>query len=234
MTLRILILLPWLLFGLPTARAAHTKLDKPNVVFILADDLGVRDLALYGSKFYETPNIDALATHGMKFTQAYAASPLCSPTRASIMTGLFPARIGITAPACHEPQEILNKGLCAKAPPQQKALTAQSLTRLNRDYYTLAKAMKEAGYATGHFGKWHLGPEPYSPLQQGFDFDIPHTFAPSPMPKGYFYPFPVWKNRGKPGDNLEDLVCDEAVKFIADHKDHPFYLNYWAFEVHSP
>ncbi len=208
---------------------------KPNVVFILADDLGVNDLSLYGSKFHETPNIDALAQRGMKFNQAYSAAPICSPTRASIMTGLFPARIGITEPDCHLPKVVLDKHLNPTSPPAQKALTAESLTRLKTSYYTLAKAFKEDGYTTAHFGKWHLGPEPYSPLQQGFDTDVPHTSAPSPLPNGFFYPFPVWKNHGKPGDNLEDDLCDEAVKFIGQQsKDKPFFLNYWAFEVHSP
>ncbi len=211
-----------------------SAIDRPNVVFILADDLGVNDLSLYGSKFHETPNIDALAKRGMVFTQAYSANPLCSPTRSSIMTGLYPSRIGITAPNCHLPEEILEKHLVTKATPNQKALGAQSLTRLKQDYFTLAEAFKANGYATAHFGKWHLGPEPYSPLQQGFDSDIPHTSAPSPLGKGFFYPFPVWPNHGKPGDNLEDLLCDEAVKYIDQHKSEPFFLNYWAFEVHSP
>ena len=209
--------------------------SKPNVVFILADDLGVNDLSLYGSKFHETPNIDALARRGLKFNQAYSAAPICSPTRASIMTGLYPARIGITQPDCHLPKVVLDKHLNPTSPPAQKALTAESLTRLKTSYYTLAEAFKEDGYTTAHFGKWHLGPEPYSPLQHGFDSDIPHTSAPSPLPNGFFYPFPVWKNHGKPGDNLEDDLCDEAVNFIAQQpKDKPFFLNYWAFEVHSP
>lgn len=208
--------------------------NKPNVVFILGDDLGISDLSLYGSKFHETPNIDALAKRGMTFTQAYSANPLCSPTRSSIMTGLFPSRIGITEPACHLPKEVLEKHLVESAKPNQKALGAESLTRLKGEYYTLAEAFKANGYATGHFGKWHLGPEPYSPLEQGFDLDIPHTSAPSPLPKGFFYPFPVWKDHGKPGDNLEDLLCDEAVKYIDQHKSEPFFLNYWSFEVHSP
>lgn len=216
------------------APLAAQSAGQPNVVFILADDLGVNDLSLYGSKFHETPNIDALARRGVKFNQAYSASPLCSPTRSSIMTGLYPARTGITEPVCHLPKEVLEKHLVAVAAPNQKALTAEGLTRLQTNYYTLAEAFKAAGYVTGHFGKWHLGPEPYSPLQQGFDIDIPHTAAPSPLGKGFFYPFPVWPGHGKPGDNLEDLVADEAVKFIAHHKDQPFFLNYWAFEVHSP
>jgi arylsulfatase A-like enzyme len=206
---------------------------KLNVVFILADDLGWRDLGCYGSTFHETPHIDALARRGLRFTQAYAASPLCSPTRASLLTGLYPARLGITAPECHLSQEVLQKGLAKEAPGQAMRL-AQSVTRLKTDYYTLAKAFRAAGYATGHFGKWHLGPEPYSPLQHGFDVDVPHTSAPGPLMNGYFHPFPVWKNHGKAGDNLEDLLAEEAAQFIAQNKARPFFLNYWAFEVHSP
>ena len=207
---------------------------RPNVVFILADDLGWNDVGCYGSTFYETPNIDALAKSGMRFTQAYAASPVCSPTRASILTGLYPARIGITAPVCEAPEVVLEKGLEPRARPDRKMLAAKSITRLKREYYTLAEAFKDAGYVTGHFGKWHLGREPYSPLQQGFDVDVPHTLAPSPLPNGFFYPFPVWKGHGKPGDNLEDLVADEAVEFIEKNRARRFFLNYWAFEVHSP
>ncbi len=207
---------------------------KPNIVFILADDVGVNDLSLYGSTFFESPNIDQLAKDGMKFTQAYSASPLCSPTRASIMTGLYPARIGITAPDCHLPKPLLEKQLVGSAAPNQKALSAESITRFDTKYFTLAEAFKADGYSTAHFGKWHLGPVPFSPLEHGFDTDMPHTFQPSPLGAGYFYPFPVWKNHGKPGDNLEDLVADEAVKFIEEHKDKPFFLNYWSFQAHSP
>lgn len=217
----------------PATIAAATK-ARPNVVFILADDLGVNDLALYGSTFHETPNIDTLGKRGMKFSRAYSASPLCSPTRSSILTGLYPARIGITAPNCHLPEVVLEKAAATRAAPAQKALPAASVTRLKTEYYTLAKAFKADGYTTAHFGKWHLGAEPFSPLEHGFDTDIPHTSAPSPLGKGFFHPFPVWKNHGKPGDHLEDLLADAAVAFIAKNKDRPFFLNYWAFEVHSP
>lgn len=222
-----------LLVALAISAAARAE-TKPNVVFILADDLGWNDLSLYGSGFHETPNIDALSKRGMKFNRAYSASPLCSPTRASILTGLNPARIGITAPTCHLPETILEKGLIQNAAPSIKTLTANSITRFKTDYYTLSEAFKDNGYITAHFGKWHLGPEPYSPLQHGFDTDVPHTPAPSPLGNGFFHPFPVWKNHGKPGDNLEDLIADEAVEFIAEHKDRPFFLNYWAFQPHSP
>src|SRR5512140_3473048 len=174
---------------------------RPNIIFILADDLGWRDVGCFGSSFHKTPNIDALAKRGMLFTQAYAANPLCSPTRASIQTGLYPARIGITAPVCHLPQVVLEEKLIEPGRPDHRALEAGSATRLKTEYVTLAEVLKSAGYATGHFGKWHLGPEPYSPIQQGFDTDIPHW--PGPGPSNYIAPWkqPQFKLPAKPGDD---------------------------------
>lgn len=206
----------------------------PNVVFILADDLGWKDLGSYGSTFYETPNIDALAERGMRFTQAYVASPLCAPARSSIITGLDPARTGMTFPDIGHQVVRLEKGLHPSAPPDEPFLYADPVTVLSTDYFTLGKAFKEAGYATGHYGKWHLGNPPYSPLQHGFDIDIPHTNAPGPLLHGFFYPFPIWPGHGEPGDHLEDLLAVEAARFILENKDRPFFLNYWAFQVHSP
>lgn len=216
--------------------AQAAEVVRPNIVFILADDLGWRDLGCFGSTYYKTPNIDALAARGMKFTQAYAANPLCSPTRASIMTGLYPARLGITTPSCHMPQVILQATLPARAAADKKCLTPTSVTRLNTNYVTLADTLKSAGYATGHFGKWHLGAEPYSPLQHGFEVDVPHWHGPGPA-GSYIAPwkFPVTLNfTGQPGEHIEDRMASEAVKFIKANKNHPFYLNYWAFSVHSP
>ncbi|HUS91116.1 MAG TPA: sulfatase [Phycisphaerae bacterium] len=213
--------------------AAATGKRKPNVLFILADDLGWRDTSLYGSRFYETPNIDALAKRGVMFTQAYAANPLCSPTRASIMTGLYPARIGITTPACHLKQEVFEQTLPAAAAPHVKALTPASATRLRQEYFTLAEALQAAGYATGHFGKWHLGHEPYDPLHQGFEVDFPHW--PGPGPAGsYVAPWRFPKLKGAAGEHIEDRVGQEVVKFIRAHKDRPFFASYWCFSVHSP
>ncbi|MGL6074462.1 MAG: sulfatase [Fimbriiglobus sp.] len=207
---------------------------RPNIVFILADDLGGHDLGCYGSTFHQSPHVDALAKRGMLFTNAYSASPLCSPTRSSILTGLAPARIGITAPNCHLPEVVLEKKLVPGGP-NAKVLNAQTLTRLKTDYITLPKVLKSAGYRTGHFGKWHLGAEPYSPLQHGFDVDMPHTPGPGPGGgNGYFAPWQWWKGEGKPGDHIDDRMGEEAAKFIAANKDKPFYLNYWAFGVHSP
>jgi arylsulfatase A-like enzyme len=216
--------------------------DKPNIIFILADDLGAHDLGCFGSTFYETPNIDRLAKRGTRFTQAYAASPLCSPTRSSILTGQYPARTGITAPVCHLPTVQLEKSLTKNENGKVRLLDASSLTRLKPEYFTLAEAFKEAGYATAHFGKWHLGHnlkpgDHYEPMDQGFDSDFPHTpNAPGPG-NSYLAPWKFIKDptiTDEVGVNIEDRMSKEAAKYIAAHKAKPFYLNYWAFSVHSP
>ncbi|MDF1845479.1 MAG: sulfatase [Rubripirellula sp.] len=210
---------------------------KPNVVLILADDLGWSDTTLFGTtQFYQTPNIERLAARGMTFTRAYSASPLCSPTRASVLTGLSPARHGITSPSCHLPAVILKATPKASGPPDAKATVLTSVSRLDTKYYTLAETLKDNGYATGHFGKWHLGAEPYSPLQHGFDVDVPHH--PGPGPAGsYVAP---WKFKDFdhdpdiPDEHIEDRMAKEAVAFMEKHRDEPFFLNYWMFSVHAP
>jgi arylsulfatase A-like enzyme len=208
---------------------------QPNVIVILADDLGWSDTLLYGkTTFYQTPNIERLAKRGMTFTRAYSASPLCSPTRSALLTGLSPARTGITVPNCHEPRVVLQATTGKKAPVDQKAIQPDPPTRLKTEYRTLAETLKDAGYATAHFGKWHLGPEPYSPLQQGFDFDLPHH--PGPGPAGSFvapWKFAKFKEKS-PGEHIEDRMAAEAVAWMEQQKGKPFYLNYWMFSVHAP
>ena len=226
-----------LLASLPALHAADTTGRRPNVIIILADDLGWSDTTLFGAtKFYQTPNVERLAKRGVIFSQAYSASPLCSPTRSAILTGLSPARTGITTPNCHEAQVVLEAAPGKNASPDQKSIQPTPPTRLKTDYHTLSKSLKAAGYATGHFGKWHLGPEPYSALQQGFDVDVPHW--PGPGPAGsYVAP---WKFKdfdadpGVPDQHIEDRMAKEAVAFMEKHKDEPFYLNYWMFSVHAP
>ncbi len=208
---------------------------KPNIVFILADDLGWADTTLYGhTKLYKTPNLERLAKRGMTFDHAYSASPLCSPTRSSILTGQHPARTGITVPNCHEPQVVLQATTGKAAPPSKKSIAPDPPTRLNTTWPTLSKALKSAGYATGHFGKWHLGPEPYSALQHGFDVDVPHY--PGPGPAGSYvapWKFPDFDPQ-TPDEHIEDRMAKEAVAFMEKHKDEPFFLNYWMFSVHAP
>lgn len=219
----------------PFAQVTAAETTRPNIVFILADDLGWSDTTLYGTtKFYRTPNLERLAKRGVVFTHAYSASPLCSPTRASILTGQSPARIGITAPNCHLPEVRLKAAVQPKAAPANKVRETISATRLDTAYFTLPEALKQAGYATAHFGKWHLGAEPYSPLQQGFDVDLPHWAGPGPA-GSYLAP---WKFKDfsprKPHEHIEDRMGDEAVAWMEKNKDHPFFLNYWQFSVHAP
>ncbi|MEY3898802.1 MAG: Arylsulfatase [Verrucomicrobiota bacterium] len=221
------------LVSLPTGLAAA---GKPNIVFILADDLGWADTTLNGqTKIYQTPNLERLAKRGMTFNRAYSASPLCSPTRSAVLTGLSPARTGITTPNCHLPQVVLT-ATPGKGNPNSKSTTPESVSRLNTTYQTLPKSLKAAGYATGHFGKWHLGPKPYSPLEHSFDVDLPHTSGPGPA-GSYVAP---WKFKdfdadpAIPDEHIEDRMAKEAVAFIEKHKDGPFFLNYWMFSVHAP
>lgn len=206
-----------------------------NVVFILADDLGWSDTTLYGTtKFYKTPHLERLAARGITFNRAYANSPLCSPTRASILTGQTPARHGSTAPQHHTGDVRMKSSIGSGAPAGNKAIETQSVTRLDTQLPTLGKVMSAAGYQTGHFGKWHLGPEPYSPLQHGFDVDIPHH--PGPGPAGSFvapWKFANFKAR-TPGEHLEDRMADEATAWMKRVSAKPFFMNYWQFSVHAP
>ena len=208
-----------------------------NVVLILADDLGWADTTLYGkTSLYETPNIQRLAARGMTFTSAYA-SPICSPTRASIMTGQNPARHGMTAPAAHLEVERFEAVASENGPPHQKATNVRSSTRLDPNTPMLSQVLKQAGYSTAHFGKWHLGREPHSPLERGFDVDIPHWWGPGPKtsylaPWGYDNPD---FSEGKPGEHIEDRMAREAVAWLNNRdRSKPFFMNYWQFSVHAP
>jgi arylsulfatase A-like enzyme len=195
---------------------------KLNIVYILIDDMGWTDLACYGSKYYETPNIDRLAGEGMRFTQAYAACTVCSPTRASIMTGKYPARLHLT------------DWIPGHKRGDAKLKVPDWTQYLPLDEVTLAKALKAAGYATAHVGKWHLGGPQYYPEHQGFDLNIGGTSA--GQPGAYFYPY---KNSpklpdGKEGEYLTDRLTDEALKFIETNKDNPFFLYLPHYAVHQP
>jgi arylsulfatase A-like enzyme len=223
----------WIVIALVIAVTAQAE-RLPNIVFIVADDLGWADTSPYGSTFHETPNIQRLADSGMRFLNAHTTSPVCSPGRASLMTGLYAERLGMTQPACHIPLESLKATVAKRTHPWIKAVSPKSTTRLDTTFMTYAKVFQKNGYHTAHYGKWHLGPEPYSPLEHGFDVDVPHTKAHGPIgsyfgPKKYSDTFFLEK-----GEHLEDRMGDEAVAFIEENKDRPFFLNYWSFSVHTP
>lgn len=198
-----------------------TAAERPNVVLILADDLGWTDLACFGSDLYETPHLDRLARDGMKFTQNYSACTVCSPTRAALLTGKYPARLHIT------------DWIPGQMPDNPKLLVPDWTKYLPLEESTIADAFRAAGYATASIGKWHLGTEEYYPEKHGFDINIAGTDKAAPT--SYLAP---WKiptlSEGKDGDYLTDRVGEEAVKFIEATKDRPFFLYLPHFAVHAP
>lgn len=202
-------------------------MNPPNVILILADDLGWTDLGCCGSSFYETPHLDRLAAEGMRFTQAYAACPVCSPTRASILTGRYPARVGVT--------DWIDWG--GRIHPARGALIdAPYLRALPATETTLAHRLSQRGYATWHVGKWHLGGEGHLPDQMGFDVNVGGCHHGSPGPGGYFSPWTIdaLKDVDVPeGTDLTDYLTDRAVELIRSSRG-PFFLNLWPYLVHTP
>ncbi|TVP43689.1 MAG: DUF4976 domain-containing protein [Mongoliibacter sp.] len=207
--------------------------EKPNVLFILVDDLGWMDIGAYGSEFYETPNIDRLAESGVKFTNAYTASPVCSPTRASIMTGKYPSKtyhtdwFGAPQPWNYQNHWTKNKPL----------IPAEYNPNLELEEYTLAEAFKDAGYHTFFAGKWHLGETAeFWPEAQGFDINIGGNSkgAPSTGNK-YFSPYdnPKMEN-GPEGEYLPLRLAQETVSFIENHQEKPFLAYLSFYSVHTP
>ena len=211
-----------------------TASERPNVVVILADDLGATDLSCYGSDFHETPVLDALARSALKCDRAYSASPVCSPTRAALMTGLHPARLGIT---------IWSEG-ATNPDISHRLLPGESLDHLPHRYETLAEKLHAAGYRTAVVGKWHLGHGDFGPETQGFEVAVGGTRWGAPPT--YFWPY---KNEtrfrgefryvpglpfGKSGDYLTDALTDQALKIIDDSGDRPFFLFLSHYAPHTP
>lgn len=198
--------------------AGAGKSKRPNIVFILADDQGVHQLSCYGSDFYETPNIDRLAAEGMKFTNAYAASPVCSPTRASIMTGKYPARLHLT--------DYIKGG----SPKDKRLLVPQWKPYLSLDEVTIAEALKEAGYVCGHFGKWHLNKDKNyrpgragDPGSQGFD-TVLTTHKPKKGPESPYEH--DWHHVRQ--------ITEESLGFIEANKDRAFFCYVSHNTIHRP
>ncbi len=209
-----------LLFITMGLSAGHAA-PKLNVVLILADDFGWTDLHSYGSEFYESPHIDRLARDGVKFTQAYSACTVCSPSRAALLTGKYPARLHLT------------DWIPGQEPANPKLHVPDWTKYLPLEEFTLANALHPAGYATASIGKWHLGDAPYWPDKHGFDLNIAGTEAPNP--KSYFAPYKIATlPEGPDGEYLTDRLGVEANRFIEQHKAQPFFLYLPHFAVHLP
>lgn len=223
----------------PTDRtsAKTTPADRTNVVLILIDDLGWKDLGCYGSEYYRTPNIDRLAADGMRFTDGYAACNVCSPTRAAILTGKYPARLLLT--------QWLPSGRWSAS--GNRLREGRYLSNLPLEEQTIAESLRSAGYRTAFMGKWHLGTETYYyPEHQGFDVNVGGRDYGAPG--SYFYPFKgSWKIpttgrtlkksapvSGKEGDYLVDRLAEEAEAFLRDSRDQPFFLMLSHYAVHTP
>lgn len=218
-------LLASLLLVATAALAGAAAPVKPNVVLILADDLGWTDLACFGSDLHETPALDQLAREGMRFTQNYSACTVCSPTRAALMTGKYPARLHVT------------DWIPGAMPDNPKLLVPDWTKFLPNGETTLAQVFKSAGYATASIGKWHLakvGTNESYPEAFGFDVNIAGTDK--PQPPTYYAPWkiPTLSPEGRDGEYLTDRLADEAMKFIERSKDKPFFLYLPHFAVHLP
>jgi arylsulfatase A len=205
-----------------TARA-----EQPNIILILVDDLGWMDLACQGNRLVETPHIDQLARDGIRFTNAYAAAPVCSPTRAAIVTGKSPARLKITN---HIPDQ-------PRFTPDNATLAPAAMTdRLPLEEITLAERLLAADYATGFFGKWHLagrGDAAFYPDHQGFQVNLGGCALGGPPTFFDPYRIPTLPNR-RQGEYLPDRLVDETIDFIESRKDRPFFVSLWMYTVHWP
>jgi arylsulfatase A-like enzyme len=215
------------LAGLGIAGRAGAQANRgrlPNVILLLVDDWGWTDLGAYGSTFYQTPHLDKIAKEGVRFTNAYASCPVCSPTRAAVMTGKVPPRVNITdwipGRKHHEFSPIV---------------MPEDSDHLALEETTIAEVLKPLGYTTASIGKWHLGGEGFGPREQGFDLNIAGNDKGSPP--GYFAPYraPLPGIENSPeGEFLTERLCQEAEKFIEANKDKPFFLYLPEFAVHTP
>ena len=204
---------------------------KPNIVFILADDLGWTDLGIMGSDYYETPNIDRLAAEGILFDNAYAAAANSAPSRACMMTGMYTPRHGVYTVSPPDRGDRTKR----------KFIAIPNTEDVRADFVTMAEALQKQGYQCGHIGKWHLGDDAdgTGPLSQGFIWNVGGNRAGAPY--SYFYPYclpdkskcHLGLDKGTPGEYLTDRLTEEAISFIKDHKKGPFFLHLSHHAVHT-
>ena len=224
------------IFILVVSLSAKKNTKQPNVILFLIDDLGWSDIGAYGSTFHETPHVDRMAKDGSLFTDAYSASPVCSPTRASILTGKYPSRINIS----------YISGTTGPHGPGYKLIAPKPDGNISYQEKTLAETLGSHGYKTAHIGKWHLQNhteqgKPHYPEKHGFDENI-GGFKMG-QPGSYYFPFKSERHpgtnvpgleNGKEGDYLTDTLTDRAIQFIKNNKNQPFFINFWYYTVHTP
>ena len=199
------------------------SLEKPNIVLIVADDLGWSDLSYMGSEYYETPNIDKLSKSGMTFYNGYASSANCAPSRATMLSGKYHTEHGIYT--------VRNSDRGSRK--TRKIIPIETKTTLDLDFFVIPEMLKEMGYINGHFGKWHLGDVGFHPEQSGFDVNIGGNRHGGPG--GYFAPYPNPELENEPkGEYLTDRIGDEVVKFIDINKENKFFAYVPFFSVHTP
>ena len=199
------------------------SLEKPNIVLIVADDLGWSDLSYMGSEYYETPNIDKLSKSGMTFYNGYASSANCAPSRATMLSGKYHTQHGIYT--------VRNSDRGSRK--TRKIIPIETKTTLDLDFFVIPEMLKEMGYTNGHFGKWHLGDVGFHPEQSGFDVNIGGNRHGGPG--GYFAPYPNPELENEPkGEYLTDRIGDEVVKFIDINKENNFFAYVPFFSVHTP
>nr|WP_294993660.1 sulfatase [uncultured Sediminibacterium sp.] len=214
---------------------AQKNTVKPNILIILADDLGWADLSCYGSSFYETPHLDKLAKEGTRFTQFYAASPVCSPTRASVLTGKYPNKTGVT-------DWITGRQAGGKAKPYERLIGPETAYQLSSEEKTIAQYALQNGYTTFFAGKWHLGEtENDWPESFGFQTNKGGWSKGSPTGRmndstgGFFVPYKNPRlSDGPTGEYLTDRLTNECLNFLDQQKDQPFFLFYSLYAVHNP
>lgn len=220
--------------GMFLASCIEVKEKKTNFLILLIDDLGAMDVGCYGQKIIETPNIDRLADDGMQWTNAYSSCPVCSPTRAALLTGKSPARLHFTGHIT-----AIEKH---RHPENSAILPPEDLMYIPYKEVVLAEALKTVGYVSGSFGKWHVGGPGYWPTKQGFDVNVAGWTHGSPP--SHFYPYKrpgsEWNatiptlHGGKEGEYLTDRLTDEAIRFIKENKDRPFLVYLTHYAVHTP
>ena len=225
-------IISWIILALNAFDQGHIQAaNKPNILFVMADDLGWMDLACQGNKLVETPHLDRLANQGMRFTSAYAAAPVCSPTRAAVLTGQAPARLHMTS---HLPGNFF--------PMDNRPQPADMVPAIGPKHVTIAERLKEVGYANAFLGKWHIAPsagkqgrvaDEHSPLNQGFDINI--GGASYGGPPSFFSPYRIATlPDGEPGEYLPDRLVDETIGFIRENKSKPWMVHLWFYTVHWP